>query len=135
MVSCIYKGIPNSFKKYKILVLYRFLVRFYGQGQFMWKSWYDYADYDHQHLGYHSNRFCLLYDQTIIFTKKTVDKLCFEIKKCVGNAFASNLEIQIYWLSQQQKTQSLGKKNDCRQKCFGKSLGWTLDPSMEDVNR
>ena len=43
MVPCVYEVILNSFKKYKILVLYHFLVNFYGQGQFMWKSWYDYV--------------------------------------------------------------------------------------------
>ena len=28
----------NSFKKYEILVLHRFLVNFCSQGKFMWKS-------------------------------------------------------------------------------------------------
>ena len=43
LVPCVYKVILYSFKKYKILVLYRFLVYFYGQGQFMWKFWDDYV--------------------------------------------------------------------------------------------
>ena len=34
-VPCFYKVILNSFKKYNILVLYRFLVNFYSQSQFM----------------------------------------------------------------------------------------------------
>ena len=33
MAPCVYKVILKSFKKYNILVLYRFLVNFYGQGQ------------------------------------------------------------------------------------------------------
>ena len=43
MVPCVYKVILNSFKKYKIIVFHRFLVNFYGQGQFIRKSWYDYV--------------------------------------------------------------------------------------------
>ena len=52
-----------------------------------------------------------------------MDNKCFKVKKCVGNALSSNLEIQIYWLSKQNSKviQSLGK-NGCRQKCLDKSL-------------
>ena len=35
VVLCVYKVILNSFKKYNVLFLYRFLVNFYGKGQFM----------------------------------------------------------------------------------------------------
>ena len=35
VVPCVYKVILNSFKKYEILVLYHFLVKFYGQPQFI----------------------------------------------------------------------------------------------------
>ena len=30
-----------------------------------------------------------------------MDNVYFEVKKCVGNAFSNDLEIQIYWLSKQ----------------------------------
>ena len=35
VVPCVYKVVLNSFKEYETLVLYRFLVKFYGQPQFM----------------------------------------------------------------------------------------------------
>ena len=30
-----------------------------------------------------------------------MDNICFEVKKCVGNAYSNDMVIQIYWLSKQ----------------------------------
>ena len=50
----------------------------------------------------------LQYHQTITFMEgggewclSAMDNVYFEVKKCVGNAFSNDLEIQIYWLSKQ----------------------------------
>ena len=65
-----------------------------------------------------------------------VDKISFEVKKCVENAFSRHLETQIKIssfaahhggisgdtdLANSKETQSL-RKNGCRQKCLHKSL-------------
>ena len=48
-----------------------------------------------------------------------MENVCLEVKKGVGNAYFSNLEIQIYW---QERNSIFGEKNDCRQKCLDKRL-------------
>ena len=68
-----------------------------------------------------------------------MDKMSFEAKKCVGNAFSRDLETQMLKifsftanqegtsgdtdLANSKETQSL-RKNGCRQKCLDKSLVW-----------
>ena len=39
-----------------------------------------------------------------------MDNICFEIKKCVRNAFSNDLEIQIYWRSKQWKKLNFWEK-------------------------
>ena len=48
-----------------------------------------------------------------------MENVCFEVKIGVGNAYFSNLEIQIYW---QERNSIFEEKNDCRQKCLDKCL-------------
>ena len=66
-----------------------------------------------------------------------MDKMSFEVKKCVGNAFSRDLETQMLKifsftanqegtsgdtdLANSKETQSL-RKNGCRQKCLDKNL-------------
>ena len=52
-----------------------------------------------------------------------MDKISFEVKKYVGNAFSRDLETQIlkFDLANSKETQSL-RKNCCRQKWFHENL-------------
>ena len=39
-----------------------------------------------------------------------MDNVWFEVKKCVGNAYSNDIEIQIYWLSKEWKKLNLLEK-------------------------